>query len=350
MLREYVPKTKGLGAREVPSAVTFDKVRPHLLRVGVTRIANITWLDRIGIPVFTAISPRSNDFVSVYAGKGLGEIDAKTSAVMEAIERFSAAIPRRPDEIASFTELLRAGRRVIDPRSLNLEVTHQYRDDLPIFWCRALDLLNEETVLIPQDAAVYNPKYYDSPCYEIATTNGLASGNSLEEAICHALAEVIERDAITLAELVSNRLGNVLRAGLGLNTLPDHSSIEDLKALHPHLDMFTLPSRISQLVARFESANVGIRVLDISSDVGIPSFLANAAEDLGSAMSRSHWGLGTAPNAEVALIRAITECAQGRAADIQAMREDISMPGQDVGKHLFHARRIASFNKESWAW
>jgi ribosomal protein S12 methylthiotransferase accessory factor len=61
---------------------------------------------------------------------------------------------------------------------------------------------------VPHGAA----SYVDSPgeplCYELTTSNGLAAGNSLEAAICHALCELVERDALTEFVVVGERLGS----------------------------------------------------------------------------------------------------------------------------------------------
>ncbi len=349
-LRQNVKKVYGRGAhREFTAEQTWQRITPHLRRAGVTRVADITHLDRIGIPVYNAISPRSNDIISVYNGKGARPIDAKTSAVMEALERFSAWLPFRPDVIATYEELVAAGDVVMHPSEYNLEVAGDYRDGNPISWVRGFDLLREETILIPQDGAVYQPRLHEQPCYRITTTNGLASGNSLEEAICHALSELVERDAMTMAELVSNRLSQVLAKGM---FVPRHGQVvtDGLKAKHPHVRLESLPDRAAELVARFHAAGLEMRILDITSDLGVPSFFAATAEDLGPSTSQGHGGFGTHPDAEVAVARAITECAQGRAVDIQAMREDITLPGTAVPKYQFHVRRSSTLDKQTWAW
>ncbi|WP_274386405.1 YcaO-like family protein [Streptosporangium soli] len=349
-LRHHVAKINGTGAhREVSSEVTWERVRPHLRRAGITRVADITWLDRIGIPVYNAISPRSHDVISVYNGKGARPIDAMTSAVMEGIERFSAWLPVRPAAIASYEELLSQGRAVLNPRDYNLELSRHYRDDAPLSWVEGYDLLNEEPVLLAQDCAVYNIKMHEPPTYEISTTNGLASGNSLEEAICHALCEVIERDSITIAELLSSQLAQVLEKGMHVERQPAAVS-ERLKGLHPHIDLESLPPRAQALVQQVRTAGIEMRVINITTDIGIPSFMAATAEDLGPTVSKGHGGFGTHPDAEVALLRAISECAQGRAVDIQAMREDISLPGENVPKNQYHVRRSSTLDKGSWAW
>src|SRR3712207_9293461 len=47
-------------------------------------------------------------------------------------------------------------------------------------------------------------------------TNGLASGNVMEEAVCHALCEVIERDAMSLADLRASAIPfHILRTEIG---------------------------------------------------------------------------------------------------------------------------------------
>jgi len=58
-------------------------------RMGITRLGNITGLDRIGIPVAVAVRPNSRS-VSVSQGKGLELAQAMASALMEACEGFHA--------------------------------------------------------------------------------------------------------------------------------------------------------------------------------------------------------------------------------------------------------------------
>ncbi len=73
------------------------------------------------------------------------------------------------------------------------------------------------------------------------------------------------------------------------------------------------------------------------------------SEELGDTFSRSHQGIGTHPDAEVAAVRAITEAAQSRVVDMQAMREDISLPDEEVPRWALHTKRSSRFNPEAWA-
>ncbi len=62
-------------------------------KVGITRMEDITALDRLNIPVYLASRPGAKErAVSVYTGKGLTREQARVSVIMEAIERYSAGI------------------------------------------------------------------------------------------------------------------------------------------------------------------------------------------------------------------------------------------------------------------
>ena len=59
--------------------------------------------------------------------------------------------------------------------------------------------------------AVYHP-YESSKDLQLfrSNTNGLASGNNLEEAILHAMCEVIERDAWSICEAKRQPRGEIV--------------------------------------------------------------------------------------------------------------------------------------------
>jgi ribosomal protein S12 methylthiotransferase accessory factor len=69
----------------VSSEETIARVRPHLPALEVTRLADVTGLDRIGLPVYCAIRPRGLILQSTN-GKGARVADAQASALMEAVE------------------------------------------------------------------------------------------------------------------------------------------------------------------------------------------------------------------------------------------------------------------------
>jgi ribosomal protein S12 methylthiotransferase accessory factor len=349
-LRDNVPKVNGTGGhREVPVQTTYERIVQHMRRVGITRLADITGLDRIGIPVYNAICPASNDMISVYNGKGATPLDAKTSAIMEAVERFAAALPLAPATIASYPELAEAGRAALDPRDVNLEFYEHFDIEMPISWVRGQDLLNETSVLVPMYLAGYYMKFHEVPCYPLGTTNGIASGNSLEEAICHALCELIERDDWTMADLIGNRLRRVLSEG-AIGAAESAAVAQWLHERHPNVDISTLSESAADFVEKFHAAGLTVDLKNVTSETGIATVLAVVSEDVAPTFSQSHMGLGAHPDAEVAVCRALTEVAQSRVVDINAVREDITLPGEKVQKYFFHVKRSGAVNKDAWAF
>lgn len=325
--------------------MTLERIRPHLTQVGITRIADITGLDRLGIPVFNAVAPRSNDVVSVYSGKGVTPTDSRVSAIMEAVERFSGALPMRPEAVASYHDLAQAGRRVLDPNELCLALLPTYRNHVPVYWTTGYDLLNEESILVPHCAVSYAYDRAAPRCFRLATANGLAAGNSIEEAICHALTELVERDAHTMADLLCSQLPYALTNAKG----PVHAALAQ-PATYRHIDLDTLPEYVSRFVARFYDASVDLGLVNITSDIDITTVLAVSHEDTGPTTSKAHAGVGASLNPEVALVRAVTECAQSRAVDIQATREDIATPGTGVPPFQLFARRLSTVQLDAWPW
>jgi len=318
---------------------TLRRVRPIMQRIGITRLADITGLDRIGIPVYSAIMPRSRDCVSVYNGKGATEADAKVGAVMEAIERYSAWSARRPDCFGSH-KALRAERRVLDPTEIVATIAADYTEDTEIAWIEGYDLIKKEPVLVPYYAAAYfdGPGEFGHLCYTVTSTNGLASGNTLEEAICHALCEIIERDASTLAELVSRVLPRYLEKripGLSYETVTD-----DLER-HKSIDLDSIDGPPAELIRIYRRAGITPVIRQLTSDTGIPTIMCTISDDLHERFSPAHTGAGAHPDATVALTRALTEAAQARAVDMQGLREDLAMADEEVHEARKHSKRVA---------
>ncbi len=75
--------------RVVPPETTWRRVRDLLPRAGITRVADVTRLDGLGIPTFQAVRPGSLN-LSVSQGKGATAIAARVSAVMESLEMWHA--------------------------------------------------------------------------------------------------------------------------------------------------------------------------------------------------------------------------------------------------------------------
>src|SRR5712692_4390836 len=90
---------------------TLRRVQPLLPVMGITRIANVTGLDCIGIPVVMVCRPNSRS-IAVSQGKGTTLVAAKASGVMESIEFYHAERIQQPLMLGSYAELRYAYRLV----------------------------------------------------------------------------------------------------------------------------------------------------------------------------------------------------------------------------------------------
>ncbi|MEO0369927.1 MAG: YcaO-like family protein [Pseudomonadota bacterium] len=279
---------------------TLDRVHPHLAAMGITRVANVTGLDRIGIPVVNAFRPNSRS-LSVSQGKGMTLQAAKASAVMEAIEGFHAEEIDLPVVAGSFDSLSGA-HRLIDTDRLAVLSEREFDPDRPIEWFEARDLMSEAAVLVPSELVHTDytlPRRPQAGCF-VASTNGLASGNHALEAIVHGICEVIERDAHTLWEL--GNTDQKAATQVDLNTVTDPACKE--------------------VVERLRVAGMEVGIWDMTGDVGVATFhclITDTVQENG----HSGGGAGTHPCRDVALMRALTEAVQVRTNYITGARDDL---------------------------
>ena len=289
--------------RCVPPAETLSRIVPLMSRFGISRVANVTGLDRIGLPVVAAYRPNSRS-LAVAQGKGVTLEAAKASALMEAIELHHAERVNLPVIYGRFSDLI-ATHRMVEVTELALTATSKYRDSLPLLWIEGFDLMQQERVLIPYECvhldATY-PQPAGSGCF-ISSSNGLASGNSLLEAINHGICEVVERDATTLWSLRSTEAREERR--VDLTTVNDPTCQEIFKLL--------------------DRAEMDLVVWDLTTDVEIPSFLALLLERdrHPDRLQYSSAGMGCHSARDVALLRAVTEAAQSRLTLIAGARDDV---------------------------
>jgi ribosomal protein S12 methylthiotransferase accessory factor len=297
---EAVPKQYLLGTHRICSPQeTLARLRPLLPVMGITRIANVTGLDRTGIPVVMVCRPNSRS-VAVSQGKGLTLDAAKASGVMEAVEVWHAEHIVKPLKLASLDEMRRE-HRVADVALLPLASGGLFSADLPLLWIEGKDLLGGGAVWVPFELVSTNytvPLPPGSGCFQ-ANTNGLASGNHPVEAISHGLCEVVERDASTLWKLQSpsSRAERVI----------DLETVDD--------------SDCRSVLAQLLAANLAVRVWETTSDLGIASFVCLIMEVDGE-YADPEFGSGCHPSRRVALLRALTEAAQARNTYISGARDD----------------------------
>lgn len=317
------PKAGGDAAigqhRLVPSEQTLERLRPHLACMGITRIANVTGLDRIGIPVVTVVRPNARS-LAVSQGKGMTVAAAKVSAIMEAAELFHAETIggplwwMRPDELIG-------ERPFLDPLDLPRSATASAHDG-PIAWIDAVDLRYGGSMLVPFAAvsADYTRGTDVLSAGICMTTSGLGAGNDRAEAMLQGLTELVERDAVTLW-----RLGDRQRR---LET-----------ALDPAVLMGT---HAGNLLAQLKCAGLRVGLWDATSDIDLPVIVCLVVgRDPGDA--DPEFGAGCHPRAEIAALRAILEALQARLTFIAGSRDD-------MGGELYEAGARARRYREAERW
>jgi ribosomal protein S12 methylthiotransferase accessory factor len=282
--------------RSVDPSETLARVEPLMKAAGITRLADITDLDRVGIPVYSAIRPSAEGgAISVYNGKGRTKEEAKVSALMEGFERFSAEV-RGYNIVRKGVAEFRAGHNAIDPMDLILTPASAYHlMNQPVGWVKGVDLNAVGETWVPA-SAVFHPyvSKHDLALFR-TSTNGLASGNNLEEAVLHGLCEVIERDAWSLAEGRRKINGDVI--------VPNDGPVKEL------VDMFG-------------NKGIEIHLKNLTSDIGVPTIAAAADDVIMQDPALLTLGIGTHLDPQVAAVKALLEVAQSRLTQIHGARED----------------------------
>jgi YcaO-like protein with predicted kinase domain len=271
--------------------------------MGITRIGNVTGLDTVGLPVVTVCRPNSRS-VSVSQGKGLDLPTAKASGLMESVETYHAETITLPLRLASYEELCYSFR-LVEYEELAASSTQAFHPNLRILWCEGRDLLNEESVFVPYDLVHTDytwPRPAGSECFA-SSSNGLASGNHLLEAISHGICEVVERDATTLWRFRARAARDSREVVL--------ATVDD--------------AACCQVLDKFERAGVGVRVWETTTDVGIAAFACEIRDRDDDPMRPipPASGMGCHPARSIALLRALTEAAQSRITLITGSRDDL---------------------------
>jgi ribosomal protein S12 methylthiotransferase accessory factor len=283
--------------RARPPEETWAWLRPQLPAYGVTRVADVTGLDDIGIPVFQAVRPGGRT-LSVSQGKGITPMLARISAAMEALELWHA------ENVVADTGPVTArewGGLPYDVRQLQVTRGAWWHDDVPVEWIIGEGLVSGRRIPVPMGCVrsdfTYSEKW--APPLFQQHSNGLAGGNTVTEATVHALCEVVERDTVAF-----------------LHRMPVDQ--------RPHLDPSTVAdAACRELLALFAAADVVTDVRHSVGTVGVDCF-----EVVGRAPSTpvSFAGYGCHPDPGVALARALTEAAQSRLTFIAGSRDDDDRP------------------------
>jgi ribosomal protein S12 methylthiotransferase accessory factor len=286
--------------RTVDPERTLERIRPHLTVAGITRCADVTGLDCLGIPVYCAIRPTGRA-AQVTNGKGVHRVAARVSALMEAIEVHFAEQPPVHSRRASLQALSsQGGPSPVPPPALpGFQDDQYFTSNFVVDWIPGQRLPGGEDVWLPASAV-----HLAWPALFTFWTNGLASGNTLAEATLHGLYEVLERDAVSRLS-VGGRLQIV-----------QHCQVIDLASVDDPV--------VGELVHRLAQGGVELILLRVPSRISVHTYWAVLVDRRPFANSSTvSLGYGTHRSPSVAASRAITEAAQTRLTKIHGAREDI---------------------------
>jgi ribosomal protein S12 methylthiotransferase accessory factor len=276
-------------------AVTLEKIKPFAAWAGVTRLADLTQLDRLGIPTYQAVRPMGR-LLSMTQGKGSTPVAAQVSALMEAIE------------IAHAEFLLQSGMKLaaqgLDGQPVCLLDHPDFDSSMSRHWLTAVDLASRQPLLVPFDLVSLDySRVRDDDL--VAVSNGLASGNTMDEAIVSALTEIIERDACAQ-----------WRDGRARNRQQTRVDLESIDCIE-----------VQDLIRCIGEGDCAVTVWDLTTDMGVPVFQAEISEQSrsGQFTLAPAFGSGCHPCKDVALLRAIHEAAQTRIVVISSAREDLGL-------------------------
>lgn len=294
----------GYHDRSLTPVQTFAAIKPHFKELGITRVGLLTALDLLEIPVAFATRPNSYT-LSVFQGKGIDEAAAMTSAAMEAVETRVAEM--QPDDlITASLDTMKAERApMIDLDSVARCVPSEIGAE-PIGWCEGLDIVSNKPVFVPWSLVGLDHRGVRPSGFE-QSSDGLASGNRPAEAVLHGMCELVERDAWALTQL---------------------RPFEQLRGARVDPLAFRDPV-VGIIVDRIHRAGMQLLLLDMTTDIGVPSFLAviipgNLGERVDARWTNVCGGCGCHPDPVRAALRAITEAAQSRLTAIAGSRDDFT--------------------------
>ena len=304
------------GARTVAPKVTLAKYR-HL----VSPISGVvTWLSRTTdetdswLHVYWAgtnlgmrnrrLSSLRRSLRSKSAGKGSTSVQSRVSALCEAVERYSGAlhgdeirIRRRLGEFAREDEAIHpndvqlfSNHQLDNAETINAEghpynvVPARFDPDIEVDWTPVWSLTEERHRCLPTSMLYSMQPEERAPGELIADSNGCAAGNTLEEAILQGFYELVERDAFAIWWYNRLRVPGV-----------DLSGFDD--------------EYLASAPEYYAGHSRDVWMLDVTSDIGIPVFVA-LSRRLEGPTEEIIYGAGAHADPRIAALRALCELNQ----------------------------------------
>lgn len=313
--REPVIFSADGGFRSIRPELTFDRLAKHVSRIS----GAVSWLeplrtDDTGLAysysaghnfamVRNNITVLRKNLRGNSGGKGRSDVQAKVSGICEAIERSCGVwsddrptlrcradqLGHRyllPNELMGFAPEQFADRGTTNARPDNLihRVPEPFDEQLEIDWTDAWSMTRQETVYVPSAYVWFGHPDCTDHFFTYSDGNGNAAGNTLEEAILQGAFELVERDAVGIWWY--NRLP---RPGVDLAEFGD-----------PYFD---------QLVAYYREMGRSLWLLDLTTDLGIPTYAA-VSRRLDHSIQDIILAFGSHVDPQLAALRALTEANQ----------------------------------------
>jgi ribosomal protein S12 methylthiotransferase accessory factor len=320
--REHEQWKGAHGARLLSARAMLERVRPLLDCCGVTRLANITGLDRVGVPVALAIRP-NGETLSTSAGKGLTLEQALVSAAMEAIET-TVAETLVPDKRGLSWKQMESSQGVIDAARVSLRRFAGLNRDWQRDWLMGWDLLQECNCAVPFSmVSLTRPSAAMEPPIFPVSSNGLASGATLLEAGLSAVLEVIERDAMGRSGIFGSGVTRVDLSGADVLDVPVASAAVGEE-----------PVALGELLERS-----GLRVFAVQIQSIPPTYVYAVVVVDGNLTNMGvYHGSACALDSGSALRGALLEALQSRAVYIAGTRDDYSSETHQLLRRSHYGR------------
>ena len=295
------PKSSSWSTAEVGAAALFRTLQPKLEAVGITRLADVTGLDRVGVPVVLAVRPLGRS-LAVSQGKGLTREQAAVSAILEAMELHHAERHRLPLRYGRDDELARLRLVALEPLPYRRGADRERRR--PLLWVEGRDLADGDSRWLPYELvhADYSLPQPAASGLFAQSTSGLGAGKTPSGAIRHALLEAVERDGLALALA---------------DPAPPPARLLDLEDIED--------ADCRAVLDRMAAAGIAVAALDATSDLAIATISCRLIERREGSAAMAHPAEGSAadPVPERALLKALLEAAQARLAFISGTRDDL---------------------------
>ena len=306
----YFPGAAGLPAAIAVAAAT----------AGVSRLGDVTGLDRLGLPVWQAVRPWSRS-ISVHQGKALTADAARIGAAMEAIE-IARAEALRP--------LIMARRWCDLPPEIRPQRMDDFAparggalDDVPLDWIDALPLAGGVPVLVPFASVSLD---FGAPGHPdiLSESNGQGAHLSLAAATLKGLLELVERDALAVVAGEDPRAWRL-------------AEVQFAKGEWPWLDA---------LAARAGAIGIDLRLFRRDGLAGVPVMQCELADRTPGTPIPFAVGAAAGTSICAALRGAVAEAAQIRLTVIANAREDIRLPA--ISADAQSAPAFSAFLHRRW--